>query len=120
MQQLQQQERRAINEGIEATYMDLSGISAGIRTHYQSGRGVIGEMFQELHFHIGILVEATEVFEDMEPSQPIIDQLNAWLDLPPVTDKEMRGRCMEGLRLVKEYKKALTRCGLVSLPSRGR
>jgi hypothetical protein len=120
MTDFQQQERREINEGIEVTYRELSAITAGIRTHFQVGRGVIFDLFEKMHFYTAVLVELTESLEQMEQSQDIIRRLNEWLDLPPVSDRDIKDRCAIGLKLIKEYKTALIRSGLITLPSKGK
>lgn len=120
MTDFSQQERREINAGIEETYKELSFYTAEIRTHMQLGRGAIINLYENLHYYTGALVDLTEVLEEMEQSQDIIQRINAWLELPGPSDKEMKNRCMEGLKLIKEYKIALVKSGLMSLPAKGR
>lgn len=120
MTDFHQQERREINEGIETTYKELAIYTAGIRTHYQMGRGTIIDLYEKLHYYTGILVDLTEVLEEMKQSEDIIKRINAWLDLPGPNDRDMKDRCMEGLKLIKEYKIALVQSGLMALPVKGR
>lgn len=118
MTDFSQQERRDINQGIEAAYKELATYTAAIRTHYHTGGGVIGELYEYLHYFTGMLIDLTEVLEEMEQSHDIINQVNAWLDLPRPGDQEMQKRCMEGLKLIREYKIALVKSGLMSLPDK--
>lgn len=116
-----QHESDDLKAAIHATFKELSGITGGILTHLQLGRGSLLDLYEQFLFHTCVLVELTECLEQMKTSQELVVRINHWIELPgPSTDKDFKERCKMGLRLVKEYKTALVQSGLVVLPIGGK
>ena len=113
-----QQERRALNEGIEDVFMETSRYSAGIRTYFEIRRGTIKDLFEEFYFNFSWLVELTEGLEEMGKEQEIFSEINNWLDNSD--NEDMKTRCENGRSIFKKFKTRLSAKGLFSLPSRGR
>ena len=113
-------ERREINDAIEQTYKELSRITGKMRAYFQSEIGVIDNLYNEMIYYFAVLIELTEVLEQMKQSTDIINRANIWLDLPAPKEKEIKERCKEGLNLIREYKVALVASGLMSLPTGAR
>lgn len=115
---LQQQERRALNDGIEDVFMETSRYSAGIRTYYEIRRGTIKDLFEEFYFNFSWLVELTEGLEELSKEKEIFDEINNWLDNSDNVD--MKARCESGRNIFKKFKTRISAKGLLALPARGR
>jgi hypothetical protein len=120
MTQTQQQERRLLNEGIEAAFLDTATHAAGIETHYQCGRGAIMEVYENFFFHFNILHKLTSGREEMKQSEKVSIKIQGWFREKMPDSSSMKDRCYEGINLFDEYHTALSSNGLLSLPSRGR
>lgn len=114
------QERRILNEAIESSYIESAALSAGIRTHAQTGRGSILELYEQFHTNFGILFDITSDLEELKSDGKTIAETNEWLELPPPKQAEMEDRARCGREMFKRYKKTLNACGLIALPSRGK
>jgi hypothetical protein len=112
-------DRKVLNEGIEKAFMDCAGYAGSIRTHYQTGSGTIRDLFELFYFNLAVLFDLTSDLEGMGASTKECKGLEDWLNLPPVrsNDKEMRDRCEQGLKTFREYKIALTKNGIITLPA---
>lgn len=112
-------DRKALNDGIEKSFMDCAGYAASIRTHYQTGSGVIRDLYELFYFNIAVLFDLTSDLEGMSSAVDACKNLEDWLNLQPVrsTEEEMRVRCLDGLKLFREYKIALNKNGILTLPS---
>ena len=110
-------ERPGINQAIEMAYMEAAGQSAGIRTHLQTGRGVLLELFEKFHYNLGVLFDLTCDRPEMNDETETISLVEAWLDNPAPTEKTIAARCSEGRKVFREYSKALNRKGLLNLPT---
>lgn len=115
---LQQQERRALNDGIEDVFIETSRQSAGIRTFYEIKRGVIKDLFEDFYFNFSWLVELTEGLEELSKESEMFKEINNWLDNSD--NVEMSERCREGRTIFKKFKTMMSAKGLLSLPARGR
>lgn len=119
--QSQQQERRALNEGIESSFIAAAGYAASIKTHFQTGRGTIHDLYEDFYFNLAVLFELTSDLEEMTPSKEDIEKMAVWLAKEKCTDdKNIKEHCKEGMEVFKNYKISLSRNGLLSLPTRGR
>jgi hypothetical protein len=118
----QQQERRALNEGIESSFIAAAGYAASIKTHFQTGRGAINDLYEDFYFNVAILFELTSDLEEMMQSRKEIDAMQGWLNKTgdSISSKNISEHCLEGMARFKDYKIALSRNGLLSLPARGR
>ena len=112
-------DRAALNEGIEKAFMDCAGYAGSIRTHYQTGRGTIRDVYELFYFNVAVLFDLTSDLEGMTSATTACKEMESWLNLPPVknADKEMKDRCIEGLRLFRSYKIALNKNGILTLPT---
>lgn len=115
-----QQERRALNEGIETAFLDTATHAAGMETNYQTGRGAIMEIYEMFYFNFNVLHKLTAGREEMESAKELSQTIRLWFrtEMPPSTG--MTTRCYQGIDLFDAYHSALTRNGLLSLPARGR
>lgn len=114
------QERRVLNEAIEATYIECTSLASGIRTHTQTGRGAVTDLYENFHYNFGILFDLTCDLDELSKDRSIVEKTDAWLNLPPPRSTEYESRCDVGRTIFKEYKKSLNRCGLIALPTRGK
>jgi len=112
-------DRKALNEGIEKSFMDCAGYAASIRTHYQTGSGVIRDLYELFYFNVAVLFDLTSDLEGMSSATEACKNLELWLELPPVrsTDTEMQTRCLNGLKVFRDYKISLNKNGILTLPS---
>lgn len=112
-------ERKVLNEGIERAFLDCAGYAGSIRTHYQTGRGTIQDLFEQFYFNLAVLFDLTSDLEGMSSSVVDCKELENWLGLPPLksNDKEMKDRCEQGLKVFRNYKIALTKNGIITLPA---
>lgn len=113
------QERRILNDAIESSYIECARLSAAIRTHKQTGRGTIIDLFEQFHYNLGILVDITADLEEMTSNHEISDKIESWLEQDQKRGDYLKF-CEEGRCVFKEYKKALNNCGLIALPARGK
>lgn len=114
------QERRVLNDAIEATYIECISLASGIRTHSQTGRGAITDLYENFHYNFGTLFDLTCDLDEMSKDQEIIDATDMWLNMQSPKGNEHESRCESGREIFKRYKKSLNRCGLIALPSRGK
>ena len=112
-------ERKALNDGIEKSFMDCAGYAGSIRTHYQTGSGVIRDVFELFYFNLAVLFDLTSDLEGMSSSMKECEQLEAWLNMPPLKSSgaDMRERCDAGLKVFRAYKIALNKNGILTLPT---
>jgi CheY-like chemotaxis protein len=113
------QSRKALNDGIERSFLDTAGYAASIRTHYQTGSGTIRDLYEMFYFNVAVLFDLTSDLQEMNSATDATMALQVWLEQPPVrsVNKDMQDRCMDGLKIFREYKIALSRNGVLSLPS---
>lgn len=114
------QERRVLNDAIESTYIECISLASGIRTHTQTGRGAITDLYENFHYNFGTLFDLTCDLEEMTMDKEIVKTTEDWLNLPSPKGSEHETRCETGREIFKNYKKSLNRCGLISLPTRGK
>jgi len=114
------QERRVLNDAIEATYIECTSLASGIRTHVQTGRGAVTDLYENFHYNFGILFDLTCDLDEMSKDQVVVNKTDTWLNLAPPRGGEYESRCETGREIFKEYKKSLNRCGLIALPTRGK
>lgn len=116
-----QQERRALNDGIEDAFIETSKYAAGIRTYYIIRRGVIKDLYELFYFNFAVLIELTEGLSEMEKDKDIIGEVHTWLSSDGAqNENEIRKRCDEGLKVFAKFKSAMSNRGLLALPTRGR
>jgi hypothetical protein len=113
------QERRILNEAIESAYIECTALAAGIRTHGQTGRGSITDLYEGFHYNLGILIDLTCDLEEMNSDKDLVEKSLSWLD-KAFRANDVEARSIEGREMFKEYKRALNRCGLIALPARGK
>lgn len=117
----QQQERRALNDGIEDAFIETSKYAAGIRTYYVIRRGVIKDLYEMFYYNFAVLIELTEGLEGLEKDQEIVKKVRGWLEQNgSQSESEFRKKCDTGLEIFTEFKSVLNAKGLLSLPGRGR
>lgn len=114
------QERRVLNDAIESAYIECAGLSAGIRTHKVSGRGVLSDLYEQFHYNLGILFDLTSDLQEIQSDKDSIIEVKEWLDAGAPKEKDIGKRCDAGMKAFREYKRALNNCGLISLPARGK
>ncbi len=118
-----QQERRALNDGIEDAFIETATYAAGIRTYYMIRRGVIKDLYELFYFNFAILIELTEGLEQLSKDPDgIIKKAHGWLEGNGAgqSEADIRKRCDDGLAVFTEFKKAMSERGLLALPSRGK
>ncbi len=116
-----QQERRALNDGIEDAFIETAQYAAGIRTYYMIRRGTIKDLYEQFYFNLAVLIELTEGLEELSKDQEAIDAAHEWLDGngSGQSEVEIKKRCDAGLAVFTKFKKAMSERGLLALPSRG-
>jgi hypothetical protein len=116
-----QQERRALNDGIEDAFIETSKYAAGIRTYYIIRRGVIKDLYELFYFNFAVLIELTEGLSEMEKDKDVIEEVHNWLSSDGAqSESDIRKRCDEGLLVFAKFKSAMSNRGLLALPTRGR
>lgn len=116
----QQQERRALNDGIEDAFIETSKYAAGIRTYYVIRRGVIKDLYELFYYNFAVLVELTECLEGFE-KEKTVQEVRLWLSQNGnQQETDIKKRCDTGLEIFTKFKATLTARGLLSLPLRGR
>lgn len=113
----QQQERRALNEGIEDTFIETSRYAAGIQTYYAIRRGSIKDIYEEFYFNLAWLLQLTEGLQELAKDKEAIATVKDWLGSE--NSNNMQARCESGLTIFSEFKSTLSAKGLLALPSRG-
>lgn len=117
----QQQERRALNDGIEDAFIETSKYAAGIRTYYVIRRGVIKDLYEQFYYNFAVLIELTEGLDGLEKDSKVIDDVRAWLSQNGSrTEADIKNKCDAGLDLFTKFKGVMIARGSLSLPSRGR
>lgn len=122
MTSLQQQERRALNDGIEDSFLLSAEYAGQIKSFYQLRIGTIKDLYEKFYLNFAVLVELTDCLEGMANESAAISAATDWLNLPklPTKPDEIEARCSTGIEVFRKYKRALSNAGLLSLPSRGR
>lgn len=112
-------ERPDLNKSIEYCYMECAGLAGGIRTHFQTGTGVISYTFEQFYFNVSILFELTSDLPQMDSAMAAKKKLEEWLDQPPLksNNRDLEDRCKSGLVCFREYKVQLCKNGVLALPS---
>ena len=112
-------DRKVLNDGIEKAFMDCAGYAGSIRTHYQTGSGVIRDVYELFYFNVAVLFDLTSDLEGMGSSTEACVELETWLNLPPIKNIgiDMKERCDAGLRVFRAYKIALNKNGILTLPA---
>lgn len=119
---IQQQERRALNDGIEDAFIETAKYAAGIRTYYMIRRGVIKDLYELFYFNFAYLLELTDGLEELAKEDQVIGEAKGWLNGngSGQSESDIKKRCDEGLEVFTKFKTAMSAKGLLSLPSRGR
>jgi hypothetical protein len=112
----QQQERRALNEGIEDTFIETSRYAAGIQTYYAIRRGTIKDIYEEFYFNLAWLLQLTEGLQELAKEKEAILTVKEWLCSE--NGDTMQIRCETGIKVFSEFKSTLSAKGLLALPSR--
>jgi len=118
-----QQERRALNDGIEDAFIETAQYAAGIRTYYMIRRGVIKDLYELFYYNFAVLIELTEGLEELCKDSDTLTEAHVWLSGNGAgqTEVDIRKRCDAGLEVFTKFKKAMSKRGLLTLPSgRGR
>lgn len=118
-----QQERRALNDGIEDAFIETAKYAAGIRTYYMIRRGVIKDLYELFYFNFAVLIELTEGLEELKNDSSTLTEAHAWLggNGSDQSDSSIRKRCDSGLEAFTKFKTVMSKRGLLTLPSgRGR
>jgi len=117
-----QQERRALNDGIEDAFINTATYAAGIRTWNVIRIGGIKQLYEDFYFNFAVLIELTEGLEELVKDKDTIAEVRAWLNSPSggATEAEMKKRCEAGLEVFTKFKTVLNARGLLALPTRGR
>jgi hypothetical protein len=115
-----QQERQALNEGIENAYIDTAQYAAGIRTYYMIRRGVIKDLYELFYFNFAYLIELTEGLEELSKDYETLKEARVWLagNGAGQSETDIKKRCDAGLDVFTKFKKVLSSRGLLALPSR--
>jgi len=115
-----QQERRALNDGIEDAFIVTAQYAAGIRTYYMIRRGVIKDLYELFYFNFAVLVELTEGLEELKSDKDTITAAHEWLDGNGVgqSEADIKKRCDAGLAAFTKFKATMSSRGLLALPSR--
>lgn len=113
------QERRVLNEAIEHSYIECAGLAGSIRTHFQTGSGVVRDLFELFYFNVAVLYDLTADLSEMSNAEISKKNLEEWLELPPLKNsvKDAEERCRAGLICFRAYKIDLSKNGVLSLPS---
>jgi hypothetical protein len=117
VQEVKYEDQSVLRDGINKAFMDSAGYAASIRTHYQTGSGVIRDIYELFYFNVAVLFDLTSDFEKMGSSIESVKNLEAWLNKPMTKfgEKDMEERCMTGLKVFRDYKISLTKNGIVSV-----
>jgi hypothetical protein len=117
-----QQERRALNDGIEDAFIETAQYAAGIRTYYMIRRGVIKDLYELFYFNFAVLIELTEGLEELskETDRGTIKESRVWLDGNGTgqSEADIKKRCDAGLEVFTKFKTMMSARGLLALPSR--
>jgi len=116
-----QQERRALNDGIEDAFITTATYAAGIRTYYMIRRGVIKDLYELFYFNFAVLIELTEGLEELGKDKETVIAAHAWLagNGAGQSEADIRKRCDEGLAVFTKFKTLMSARGLLALPSKG-
>lgn len=115
-----QQERRALNDGIETAFIETAQYAAGIRTYYMIRRGVIKDLYELFYFNFAVLIELTEGLEELVKEKDTLDEARKWLtgNGTGTSETDIKKRCDDGLEAFTKFKAVLSARGLLALPSR--
>jgi hypothetical protein len=116
-----QQERRALNDGIEDAFINTATYAAGIRTYYMIRRGVIKDLYEQFYFNFAILIELTEGLEELGKDRETVIEAHKWLSGNGAgqSEADIRKRCDAGLEVFTKFKTLMSARGLLALPSKG-
>jgi predicted nucleotidyltransferase component of viral defense system len=116
-----QQERRALNDGIEDAFINTATYAAGIRTYYMIRRGVIKDLYELFYFNFAVLLELTEGLEELVKDKETIKEVHVWLEGPSngQSESDIKKRCDTGLEVFTKFKTVMSARGLLALPSKG-
>lgn len=116
-----QQERRALNDGIEDAYMSVCWHASCIDTYYIIQRGTIKDTYELFYNHLAYLIRLTQGLEELRKDQEIITKIRVWLKDPSDSGKyDIKDQCYNGMELFTNFTIVLSARGLLSLPSKGR
>lgn len=115
-----QQERRALNDGIESAFIETAQYAAGIRTFYMIRRGVIKDIYELFYFNFAVLIELTEGLEELAKEKETLEDAHKWLSGNGAgqSEADIKKRCDAGLEVFTKFKTVLSARGLLALPSR--
>lgn len=114
-----QQERRALNDGIEDTFIETSRYAAGIQTYYAIRRGTIKDIYEEFYFNFAWLLQLTEGLQELAKETEAIKAVKDWLALDNSRPDTTKERCESGIQVFSKFKATLSAKGLLALPSKG-
>jgi hypothetical protein len=113
-------ERKLLNEEIEDAYLDCARSDTFLRTHFQTGNGIIWHLFEQYYSHVSYLYNLTSDLPQMVSSEQVKKEMFDWLNLPPTRNnnrKELEERCKDGMKIFKNYRSELGKNGVITLPS---
>jgi len=115
-----QQERRALNDGIEDAFIETAQYAAGIRTYYMIRRGVIKDLYELFYFNFAVLIELTEGLEELGKDAATLKEARVWLmgNGAGQSESDIKKRCDAGLEVFTKFKTMMSARGLLALPSR--
>jgi hypothetical protein len=115
-----QQERRALNDGIEDAFIETAQYAAGIRTYYMIRRGVIKDLYELFYFNFAVLIELTEGLEELGKDAATLKEARVWLmgNGAGQSEADIKKRCDAGLEVFTKFKTMMSARGLLALPSR--
>jgi hypothetical protein len=118
----QNQERHALNDGIEDAFINTATYAAGIRTYYMIRRGVIKDLYELFYFNFAVLIELTEGLEALAKDTETINESRTWLNGNGVgqSEADIKKRCDSGLDVFTKFKAVMSSRGLLELPSQRR
>lgn len=114
-------ERRALNEAIENTYLNLVDLICEGESNIRYGRGSETNIHRTLYnemYHLYLLTSKEE--ELINNAKDDIAKLREWLQLPAPGQKEGRRYVSECIEIFEKYDSALHSCGIIVLPRRSR
>lgn len=116
------QERKRLNEEIERTFIAVAIYARNIQTFKQTERGATLINLYELFFaDFALLVMLTSDLAQMLKDPEAVKKAVDWLKIHGVAnmnDRQLEIRCNEGVGVFMDYKRALSKQGVISLPVR--
>ena len=122
MTEMQQHERRLLNEAIEQAYLSAQVIAAEIDLYFFTGDGVIYQLFKNFYRTLDTLFRITSNQEEMTTNAGTeVESMKKCLyRSPPRNDKEREAWMREALEIFQRYDLALVQRGLIVLPHKGK